>query len=279
MRPITFTKMNGCGNDFVVIDNRDQQFPFDPATFARLVCRRRLSVGADGLILIENSSEADFCWQFYNSDGSRAEMCGNGARCASRYAYLNHIAGAELSFVTDAGVIEATIRGDGVRLKMTPPSDLRQNIVVDLEEYEIAVDFINTGVPHTVVACDDLEHADVAEQGRAIRYHQQFVPQGTNVNFYSVLKEGQAALRTYERGVEAETMACGTGAVASALILSQKLDWPSPIMIQTTGGRLTIYFSRDDGRFCEIYMEGDAKIVYTAQLGQEALVESGNRSI
>ena len=178
--PIPFAKLSGTGNDFIIIDHRD---PFireaDQSEFARRVCRRRFSVGADGLILIENSESADFCWKFYNGDGSKAEMCGNGARCAARFAYENDIAPAAMQFETTAGTIEAFVlstSGESIKIRLTPPDDLRLNIPLAIGSAEQALHFINTGVPHTVLLVNDAGVVPVAAWGREIRFHETFQP-------------------------------------------------------------------------------------------------------
>ena len=272
MQPIPFYKMNGSGNDFILIDNRRAVVDQDPAAFARLVCRRKLSVGADGLILIENANDCDFQWQFYNSDGSRAEMCGNGARCAARFAYLNGIAGKRMAFKTDAGLISAEISDRQARVGMTRPYDLRTDYPLALESGTRLVNCLNTGVPHVVLEVDDLEAVDVVGMGREIRRHHAFAPAGTNANFVGLQAAGDIAVRTYERGVEDETLACGTGAVAAALISAQRYDWRSPVTVKTrSGGRLAVHFKRAGKEFSEVYLEGDARIVYAGELQEEAL--------
>ncbi len=270
--PIPFFKMNGCGNDFIVIDNRTARLASDPAAFSRSVCRRKLSVGADGLILIEPSDTFDFQWQFYNADGSRAEMCGNGARCAARLAHLLGIAGQKMVFLTDAGPIEAGIRGDQVKIKMTPPSDCRTDVAIDLSIGCRTVSSINTGVPHVVLETNRLAEADVVSLGREIRRHAHFAPAGTNVNFVQPDDEKRLQVRTYERGVEDETLACGTGCVAAALVTALRQGWPSPIPVVTrSGGILTIHFQKGGDRFHDVYLEGDARLVYTGEIQPDAL--------
>jgi len=208
MHTIPFAKMSGTGNDFIVIDNRDGRVDDDRLTeFIQKVCRRKMSVGADGLILIESCDNADFRWRFYNSDGSLAEMCGNGARCAARFAFLNGIAGENLSFETDAGIINGQVMDGGAKVKIPDPADLRLNYAIDLESGPLTVSSINTGVPHVVVLQDNVDDVDVFGLGRQIRYHETFAPAGTNVNFICQQKTGHLAIRTYERGVENETLA------------------------------------------------------------------------
>jgi diaminopimelate epimerase len=273
VEPIPFFKMNGCGNDFILIDSRSAQVPTDLVSFTRSVCRRKLSVGADGLIFIEPSDGYDFQWQFYNSDGSRAEMCGNGARCAARFAYEAGIAGKKMIFKTDAGPIEAEMRGEQVKLKMTPPLDCRIDFDINVSGEKRVLSSINTGVPHVVLEQTGLSDADIVSLGRAIRYHEAFAPAGTNVNFV-VPAEGEGLqVRTYERGVEDETLACGTGCVASALITAARREWSSPIPVTTrSGGILTIHFQQAGRRFSEVYLEGDARIVYRGDLQPDALM-------
>jgi diaminopimelate epimerase len=272
MKPITFSKMTGSGNDFIVIDNRNQSMDgIDLTHFITTVCRRKMSVGADGLILIESSEKADFRWRFYNSDGSRAEMCGNGARCAARYAVVNGIAGRNLSFETDAGIVSGEVQAERAKVKMPEPADLRLDVTIALADRSVSASSINTGVPHVVIMQDRVEDVDVCGIGRAIRHHEAFAPAGTNVNFICLKGTGRLAIRTYERGVEDETLACGTGSIASALVASKKLNWTSPIDLATRGGEtLTIHFNRSKGGFSNVYLEGDARIIYTAQLQEEA---------
>jgi diaminopimelate epimerase len=272
MKPIPFTKMSGTGNDFIIIDNRDAILEDDGLTeFIQNVCRRRMSVGADGMILIESSDAADFRWRFFNSDGSLAEMCGNGARCAARFAFLNGIAAENLSFETEAGIINGQVRGGGAKVKIPDPVDLRLNYTLDLENGPLTISSINTGVPHVVVMGDKVEDVNVHELGRKIRYHEAFAPAGTNVNFICRQEPGHLAVRTYERGVEDETLACGTGSVASALVASCMTGWASPISLTTRSREsLTIYFREKNGVFNDVYLEGDARLIYTGELGEDA---------
>ena len=272
MTPITFTKMSGSGNDFIIIDNRNQCIDgIDLPQFITSVCRRKMSVGADGLILIEPSDTADFRWRFYNSDGSRAEMCGNGARCAARFAYVNGIAGESLTFETDAGIVSGQVSADRAKVKMPDPKDLRLDYSIALASGPLVVSSINTGVPHVVILQDDVEAVDVFGLGREIRNHEAFAPAGANVNFVCRQGSETLAIRTYERGVEDETLACGTGSIASALVCAIKLNWPSPVSLLTRSKEiLTIYFAENGGTFSDVYLEGDARIIYTAQLGEEA---------
>jgi diaminopimelate epimerase len=278
---IHFCKMTGSGNDFILIDNRDQKLDStDCRELVRLACRRKLSVGADGLIFIENDPEVDFKWRFYNSDGSEAEMCGNGARCAARYAYLQGIVRSEkIAFRTLAGIIYAEITDQRVKIQVSPPAGLQMNFPLEANGTVYDLCFINTGVPHVVYLLggeQELEAADVFNIGRAFRYHERFQPAGSNVNFAIVEDMHRMAVRTYERGVEAETLACGTGSVASALVASAAMRVASPVEVKTRSGEtLTIYFNQEshDGviHFRDVCLEGDAKVVYEADLWNETL--------
>ena len=272
MDPIAFAKMSGSGNDFILIDNRTRVV--DEAELPRFItgiCRRRISVGADGVILIEASATADFRWRFFNADGSSAEMCGNGARCAARFAFMHGIAGADMRFETDAGVIHARVNEPRVRVKLTDPHGLRQAVRLELASGALQVSSINTGVPHVVVMASDLENTDVRGLGREIRLHPEFAPAGTNANFIGADSDGGIAIRTYERGVEDETLACGTGSVAGALVAAVTLNLTSPVRVRTRSGEhLTVHFRRDGGRFHDIYQEGCAWLIYAGHLCEEA---------
>lgn len=264
--------MSGSGNDFILIDNREGIVD-ENHRHALIIgtCRRKMSAGADGLILVEESAQADFSWRFYNADGSRAEMCGNGARCVSRFAYLKGIAGPDLSFETDAGLVRAEVNDDRVTIHMTDPTDIERDKPIRVQAKKLTVDYLNTGVPHVVLQVGDIEDIDVVELGRTIRFHETFAPVGTNVNFVTTLNDGDIAVRTYERGVEDETLACGTGCVASALIFSEKNQWKPPINVRTrSGGILRISFSRADKGYERVLMEGDARIIYEGVLWEEA---------
>jgi len=269
---IPFTKMSGSGNDFILVDHREPFLKDDRLKdFVRKVCRRRVSVGADGLILIERSRKADFKWRFYNADGSEPEMCGNGGRCAARFASLKGIAGPSLKFETLAGILSATVDGKKVKLEMTKPFGLKldETLLVDGEKEVFS--FINTGVPHAVLLREDLEKVDIVKIGRAIRRHSHFAPAGTNVNFVRVEKGASLSVRTYERGVEDETLACGTGVVASALIAAFKGMVKSPASIRTRGGEvLTVHFEIGGKEIKKVFFEGEVHIIYEAEMWEEA---------
>jgi len=269
---IEFFKMSGSGNDFILLDDREDSLPVkDLRAFVRKVCERKVSVGADGLIVIKKSDRADFKWLFFNADGSEAEMCGNGGRCAARYAFIKGIAGSSLSFETAAGIIDAEVRGDRVKLRLTDPKNLNVDQTIAVDGKALELNSINTGVPHAVLISDDIDRIDVSGLGRAIRYHEAYQPAGTNANFTQVLNRRTIRVRTYERGVEGETLACGTGAVASALISAAKGMVESPVDVLVKSGEvLKIHFERAGEGFRDVYLEGPAKVVYQGSLWEEA---------
>ncbi|SRR5579862_547735 len=256
---LSFTKMNGAGNDFVLLDNRDGAIRLTPPVIERL-CDRHRGIGADGVLLLEKG--APFRMRYYNRDGGEAEMCGNGARCFARFA--NRLAGPleEVQFETMAGVVRARLVGDSVRLVMSAPKDLLLNRKLRVEGEEFTVHSVNTGVPHAVVFVDDLERVDVARLGAAIRLHELFAPQGTNVNFVS--PEG---VRTFERGVEAETLACGTGVVAVALVSHLLTGAASPVGVRVRGGDLLhVGFEEHNGVFENVTLTGPADFVFDGRI-------------
>lgn len=255
---IPFSKINGSGNDFLLIDNRQGVMRGkDLPAFVGKVCDRSRSIGADGVIFLETSRRADFRWQFFNADGSRAEMCGNGGRCAARFAAERKIAGRVMGFETDAGLIRAVVSGRRVKLQMTSPHSLSMSRSLTLGGRKITYSFLNTGVPHAVLFVPDLEKIDLMGTGRGIRTHRAFAPRGTNVNFVRVRK-GEVLIRTYERGVEGETLACGTGAVAAGILSALHGGVRPPVPVRTRGGEvLTIHFDAERDGFGEVYLEGD----------------------
>jgi len=265
-------KMSGSGNDFILIDHREPFLKEDGLKdLVRKVCQRRISVGADGLILIEGSKKADFKWRFYNADGSEAEMCGNGGRCAARFAYLKGITGPSLKFETLAGILSARVDGKKVKLEMTKPFGLKLDETILIDGEEKVFSSLNTGVPHAVLFVENLEKLDILRIGKAIRHHSFFAPSGTNADFVQVEKGSQLSIRTYERGVEDETLACGTGAVAAALIAAFKGLVKSPVSIKTRGGEvLAVYFEIENREAKRVFFEGDVHVIYEAEMWEEA---------
>ncbi len=274
MAGLSFSKLSGSGNDFILVDNREGVVRAeDLPRVTRILCRRKHAVGADGLIAIEGSEKADFRWRFFNADGSSAEMCGNGGRCAARYAVERGIAGPRLSFETLAGTIRAEVSGTRVKLQLPEPTDLRLEIEVPLASGLRSASFLNTGVPHAVLCVEgDLESVPVRELGCEIRRHPLFAPEGTNVDFIRRSEDGEILLRTYERGVEDETLACGTGAVASALVAAHRWGAGSPVRVRTRGGEvLIIHFRREGEGFTDVFLEGETLWVYDGRCTEEVL--------
>jgi diaminopimelate epimerase len=268
MKKIPFHKMQGSGNDFILIDNRRNILKgMNLKTLATKACHRHYSVGADGLIVIVPSRKADFKWRFFNADGSEAEMCGNGSRCAARFAFLRKIAKKDMTFETLAGIIHARIKTGSVRVQLTKAVGLRMNIAVPLDSGMRMGHFINTGVPHLVYLSKDLANEDVERVGRTTRHHQLFQPAGTNVNFVHIQNKHQLRIRTYERGVEAETLACGTGSVAGALVVGALGAVQSPVEVHTWGGeKLIVSFERIADEFTAIHLEGNAEVICEGML-------------
>ncbi len=277
MKTIPFFKMNGSGNDFIIINDLEEtvsntvdNIPLEE--FVRKICSRKVSIGADGVILIKkpDNPEVNFKWQFYNADGSKAEMCGNGSRCAARFAFLNKIAPLYMKFETLAGIIEAQLTSvNTVRVKLPNPTQL--HLDMEITQPNTSLSFINTGVPHVVIIVEDINKINVKDLGSKIRYHESFKPQGTNVNFVKPLNEHTIEIRTYERGVEDETFACGTGATASAIVTMVKGLTKPPVTVFTRGGKtLKIYASIVDSSITNVLLEGDALISYIGSMTDEA---------
>lgn len=278
---IPFAKMSGSGNDFVVIDNRFGPIPADSAgEFTRLVCRHRLSVGADGVVLIEppTGPTVHFRWRYINADGSDGELCGNGAMCGARFAYLQGIAPAQCVFETASGLVhaEVDVSCPRVRLKMADPGPVRPDLDVEAEGHALHLHAIEVGVPHAVIVTADADAfapgAELLRLGSAVRHHAAFAPAGTNVNLVSVPGPNRLRMRTYERGVEDETLACGTGAVASAIVATRLELVSPPVEVVTSSGRvLGVDFSRDGAHATEVRLSGEARVVATGEIWPEAL--------
>jgi diaminopimelate epimerase len=274
MDKLIFVKMSGSGNDFIMIDNRDSRLAMEPGTLAERICRRRISVGADGLILVESSSAADFRMRIFNADGSEAEMCGNGARCVARFAEMLGIAGPRMTFDTMAGIIKAQVDGSRVTLQTSQPQGIRLHQSIEADGAVHQIHSINTGVPHAVLLCSDLEAIPVHTLGRTIRFHPAFQPAGTNVDFVAVSDTNTLCIRTYERGVEDETLACGTGTIAAALIAATLGLVSSPVRVRVRSGEtLTVSFTGGGPEFQEVLFAGDVRLIYQGELMADALKE------
>lgn len=282
MKKIPFYKLSGSGNDFILIDNRKKILRGkSPSRLAAAICTHRMSVGGDGMILIEkarNLKKADFRWRLFNADGTEAEMSGNGARCAARFAHLKKIAPKLMSFETLAGLVQAEIRKTHVRIRMPDPVSLKTDLTIALKSGSRLVHFINTGVPQVVVFVENVDSLDLVRIGREIRNHRLFQPAGANVNFVKRINSKTARLRTYERGVEDETLACGTGATATALITAYLGKGSSPMTLTPQSGvPLRVFFNWDGSAFSEVFLEGDARVVYSGVLWEEAFFKTSKK--
>ncbi len=264
---LRFTKMNGAGNDFVLIDNRSAALRLSRQQIAFL-CDRHRGIGADGVLLVEPpEAGADFRMRYYNSDGGEAEMCGNGARCFSRF--VNELAGplSNVRFETQAGIIQADFDGDLVKLGMSQPHDLVLNRSLDIGGVKLSTHFVNTGVPHVVTFVDDITSVPVQQWGSEIRNHPAFRPKGTNANFVKEVEPGRLIIRTYERGVETETLACGTGVTAAGLIYAALSNAPSPVRLQVRGGDwLEVGFRVTGNGFEEVTLKGPADFTFEGSI-------------
>lgn len=233
---IPFWKMHGAANDFILVDDREQTFPADDRDWLAQIASRRTGIGCEGIILIQPSELSDFRMRFFNPDGSEVEMCGNGARCVARLAHEIGAAAQSMSIDTVAGELRAEALGDQVRLYMTPPKDWNMEGTLEADGTPVSYYFVNSGVPHVVVEVENLDATDVRTLGAAIRYHETFAPAGTNANFVHVTGGNRVRIRTYERGVEGETLACGTGMVAAALTLGKAGRVQTPVQITPASG-------------------------------------------
>lgn len=265
-RGINFTKMVASGNDFIVIENKGRVLKTNGLVkLARVICARKFGAGADGLLVMERSRKADTRMRIFNADGSEAEMCGNGARCVALYM-SRQSPRKNINIETQAGIIQSRVGTDSIRIKLTDPRGLRLDIPLQVNNRSLKVNFINTGVPHAVIFCAGLDKIDINAIAPSIRYHKYFLPRGTNVNFVEALRNDAFRIRTYERGVEDETLACGTGSVAAALIFAVKSGAGGKIHAHTKSGEvLNVYFSQDDSRFHDVWLEGKARIVFKGQ--------------
>jgi diaminopimelate epimerase len=253
---VSFQKYQGTGNDFVIIDNRNRVFPEEDLQLIRNICHRKFGIGADGLILIQEHPEADFEMIYFNPDGTRS-LCGNGSRCAVKFAYAIGIAGKKSTFQASDGFHQAFIENDLVHLKM---HDVERINPVN-EDF-----FLNTGSPHHICFTSDVTNTDILQEGRKIRYSAQYQSSGgSNVNFVQLENDNNIIVRTYERGVEDETLSCGTGVTAAALVAGLK-GHSSPVGIKTLGGELKVSFQAENGHFTNIYLIGPAEMVFRGEI-------------
>jgi diaminopimelate epimerase len=252
---LEFYKYQGTGNDFVMIDNRTGFFPKENVQLVARLCDRRFGIGADGLILLENDSETDFKMVYYNSDGNQSSMCGNGGRCLVAFAKHLSVIKDKCTFIATDGLHHGSIANDGiVSLQM---------IDVDNIKKESDYTFMNTGSPHHVQLVEDLEHYNVKENGAALRYGSLYGAAGSNINFVKKINEDTFSLRTYERGVEDETLACGTGATAVAIAMNVTGQTKSTsINLNVEGGKLAVSFDKMGDVFTNVFLIGPAEFVF-----------------
>ncbi|MDI6804438.1 MAG: diaminopimelate epimerase [Bacteroidota bacterium] len=270
---VDFTKIEGAGNDFVLIDNRDRRYLFSYSDFAKIVCNRHRGVGGDGLLVIENSDISDFKMRYLNADGSEGGMCGNGGRCIAKYMLA--AAGKQttqfeaLNYIYSAEIVE-----NKIRLLMKNPTDFRMGLLIRFDNYEFKMDYVNTGAPHAALFIEDMpqdfnnfETINVNKLGKYIRYHELFFPTGTNVNFVKTTGRGEVQIRTYERGVENETLSCGTGSIASAILAAMRYNWNSPIKVLTRSkDSLIIDFNTTENLITHVSIEGPVNQVFMGRL-------------
>ena len=265
---INFTKMTGAGNDFIVV-NASEIKGLDAKQLTAKICDRTNGVGADGLLILDKSSKADYKMRIINADGSEAEMCGNGARCMVAYIIAqNNVHKKTLSMDTLAGIVEGEVQGDLIKVHLSDPKDYNANIAINVNDRKLKVSYIDTGVPHAVVYVDEINNINVHDIGRIIRNHEHFKPRGTNVNFVEQLDRDLVAVRTYERGVEDETKACGTGSVASGIVTYLKAN-PSihskigaKMNVRTKSGEiLEVSFDIKNNKISNVWLKGSAKFV------------------
>ena len=266
---LSFTKMHGAGNDFVMIANLDGRVQLS-AEQVRTLCDRRYGIGADGLIFLnppqDETSQATMV--YYNADGGRVDMCGNGARCFTAFAIKNKVGdGSSVSFKTDAGPMTAQAENGQYTIRMTQVRDLRLNQTLSTDQQAYHYDFLNTGVEHVVIFVDDVASVDIRPEGSSIRHHPAFAPRGANANFAQLMPDGVIKVRTYERGVEDETLACGTGVAAVAIAAALKAKAEQPVSVLVAGGDvLTIGFKRDGDAITDVTLTGPAEVVFTGTL-------------
>lgn len=267
MRKLEFFKLSGSGNDFILFDNRKGILPQALPDLVKKICRRRFSIGADGVLVLEQSQTTDFGMRYFNADGGEVPICGNGAMCIAKFAQLLGIVGEEAVFESSAGVHRAKISGDSVMVRLQEPSEVKLGFPLEIGEKTVKASSVNTGVPHLVLILGDVAKAPVLSWGRRLRHHPLFGPEGTNVDFVQVLDEKKLRMRTYERGVEGETLACGTGAAASALVSGWKGMVSPPVEVETRGGRiLKVHFKISEEKAEDVWIEGKVELTFEGEI-------------
>jgi diaminopimelate epimerase len=264
---IPFSKLSASANDFIVLDNRNGMFSQMAGELARRLCARRYSIGADGMILIENSNKAWIRVRFFNPDGQEFSTCGNGGRCAARFALVSVITGRKMTIETNVGVIDAEVTGHTVKLGFIGPSRIQLNHEIIFKEKPLRGHLIRLGDPHFVLYAKNLNEQTIVPLARQIRHHEAFAPEGVNVHFIELLSRQSLRIRSFERGVEDETYACGSGCVAAAVSTIASGQTDPPITFEPRSGiPLTVHLHRD-----AIHLEGDARLVFRGEMTKEAL--------
>lgn len=267
---INFVKMQAGGNDFIVFDNRKKILFHKFSQLARKLCKRKISIGADGLLILENSpqnSKCDFQMRYFNADGSEADFCANGASCLALFSYKEKIVSRKMNFLAKKGIIFAEIKGEKVKLKLPSPRGLCLDFPLKVNGKKYVFSFLNSGVPHAINFVQEINKIDVNNLGKKIRYHTFFQPAGTNVDFVKIKNRNTISIRTYERGVEEETLSCGTGAVASAIIAGLKNLVSPPVKVLTRSGEiLKVYYECNGKQAEEVYLENSPKIVFEGKI-------------
>lgn len=276
MEKIPFLKLNGCGNDFIIIDNRNNLLEnLCVSEFAKKVCRRKISVGADGLMLLEKSHTADFKMRYFNADGSEGGMCGNGARCISKFANIIGAAKTHMEFETISGIYKSQITGEEVKVDFPPVhrTNIKLNKTHNFQDKKTEYHYCSIGVPHVVILIDDIDkmpYKELISIGKTIRFSIDLFPQGTNVNFIELIDKHNIKIRTYERGVEDETLACGTGSTAAAIVLGLLKKAEPSVNVHTRGGVLKIHYKVENDLVNEINMTGEVKTVFKGEILPDA---------
>ena len=277
MKEISFIKMSGAGNDFIIIDKTQNPAFVLKNNFISRLCHRRNGIGADGIITIGDRDGYDFGMEYYNADGSTGTLCGNGARCAIKYAQISkRTNGDKVNFVSNESEYSGELLKDGqIKFNLKPPKQIEENRTVNFDRRKIPASFIHTGSPHIVIEISNLpdnemrmnlDKVDVVTIGRKIRNDPEFAPEGTNVNFIKLI-ENHIHIRTYERGVEDETHACGTGSVAAAIIGCKKFDLKPPVSLITRGGdELIVKFDKLESEFENVSLTGPVEEIFKGKI-------------